>query len=61
MSGVQFVIDDQGEKTAVVIDLKKYGRMWVDFYDTLIVEQRKHEPRETLLSVKKKLQKSGKL
>ena len=28
VKGVQFVIDERGEKTAVVSDLRKYGERW---------------------------------
>jgi len=61
MSGIQFVIDDKGAKSAVIIDLNKYGDLWEDFYDTLIAYQRRKEPRETLHSVKKRLSREGKL
>ena len=33
MSGVQFIVDEHGNKTAVVIDLKKNANLWEDFYD----------------------------
>lgn len=52
MNGVQFVIDERGRKTAVVIDLKKNPKLWEDFYDRLLAEQRAAEPRESLDSVK---------
>ncbi len=61
MKGIQFVTDEAGKKTAVQIDLKEYGVLWEDFYDSLIAESRANEPRETLESVKKRLQKQGKL
>ena len=61
MSGIQFVIDDKGAKSVVIIDLNKYGDLWEDFYDTLIAYQRRKEPRETLHSVKKRLRRAGKL
>ena len=61
MSGIEFVVDDRGAKKAVVIDLKKFGDVWEDFYDTLIAERRANEPRESLASVKKRLQRKGKL
>ncbi|MFZ5806488.1 MAG: hypothetical protein ACOY3I_04725 [Verrucomicrobiota bacterium] len=48
MSGIDFVIDTRGSKKAVVIDLKKYGKIWEDFYDVLVAQSRKHEPRESL-------------
>ena len=44
MKGIQFVIDDSGEKRAVMIDLKEWGELWEDFYDILISESRKNEP-----------------
>jgi len=56
MSGVQFMIDDHGRKTAVVIDLRKNRDLWEDFYDRLLVQERAHEPRETLAEVKNRLQ-----
>ena len=30
MTGIQFVTDDKGRKTAVLIDLKKHARLWED-------------------------------
>ena len=56
MKGVQFVVNERGEKTAVVIDLKKNSELWEDLYDTALARQRGKEPRETLESVKKRLQ-----
>ena len=35
MKGIQFVVDDQGEKTAVLINLQEHGDLWEDFYDCL--------------------------
>ena len=32
MSGIQFVIDEKGRKTGVLIDLKKHGAVWEDFW-----------------------------
>lgn len=61
MKGIQFVTDETGRKTAVLIDLRKYGELWEDIYDSLLARQRAEEPRETLESVKKRLQKQGKL
>ena len=61
MSGVQFLVDDQGQKTAAVIDLKKHADVWEDFYDVLLARKRAHVPRESLASVKRRLIRSGKL
>ncbi len=55
VKGVEFVIDDDGQKKAVLIDLKEHGEIWEDFYDILRVKERESEPRETLKEVKKKV------
>ena len=60
LKGIQYVVDADGEKTAVVIDLKKYGTLWEDLYDTVVAERRRGEPRESLEQVKSALRRAGK-
>ena len=55
MSGISFVIDERGKKTAAVIDLRQHGRLWEDFYDSLLAASRADEPRESLEEVKRRL------
>jgi len=52
VKGVDFVVDEENEKKAVIIDLKKHRALWEDFYDTLLTEEREKEPRETLEEVR---------
>jgi hypothetical protein len=59
MSGITFMIDSHGKKTAAVIDLRKHAKLWEDFYDILLAESRAHEPRESLDSVKRRLKVSS--
>lgn len=61
MEGIQFVTNDKGERVAVQIDLRKYGDLWEDVYDSLTARKRAKEPRETLASVKAHLIKQRKL
>ncbi|HEX8163881.1 MAG TPA: hypothetical protein VF538_18575 [Pyrinomonadaceae bacterium] len=61
MEGIQYVTDDEGRKTAVLIDLKKFGELWEDFYDALLARERADEPRESLKVVREKLRRQGKL
>ena len=61
MEGIQFVTNDKGKKVAVMIDLRKYGDVWEDMYDSLTARMRAKEPRESLDSVKRRLRKQGKL
>ena len=55
VKGVEFVIDDDGQKKAVLIDLKKHGAIWEDFYDCLLVEERKSEPTKSLKELERKI------
>ena len=43
MKGIQYVIDDDGTKKAVLIDLNVWGEYWEDFYDILVSRFRKKE------------------
>ncbi len=61
MKGVRYLVDEQGRKTAAVIDLKTHRALWEDFYDRAMIESRRDEPRETLAAVKRRLVHAGKL
>lgn len=58
MKGVQFLVDERGNKSAVLVDLKKNRDLWEDFYDRLVARNREHEPRESSESVKARLVKA---
>ena len=55
MRGVQFVVDEHGEKKAVLIDLRQHKRLWEDFYDTMLARERETEPRESLEDVRRQV------
>lgn len=57
MRGVRYLIDENGQKTAVLIDLKRHGEIWEDFYDRAVAEVRKKEPRESIATVRKRIAK----
>ena len=61
MKGVRFLIDEKGEKTGVLIDLKENAELWEDFYDGVLARRRAREPRESLAVVKKRLRIAGKM
>jgi hypothetical protein len=46
VKGIQYVVDEKGDKTAVVIDLKKHSELWEDFYDMAVARERATEPRD---------------
>ncbi len=37
MKGIQFVMDEQGEKQAFLIDLNEWGELWEDFMISLFL------------------------
>jgi hypothetical protein len=43
LKGVQFVVDASGKRTAVIISLDEWGKLWEDFYDVLVSEERRGE------------------
>ena len=61
MEGIHFVTDEKGEKIAVQLDLERYGELWEDIYDQILIERRKGEKRESFNVVEKRLIKAGKL
>ena len=51
MKGIQYLVNNEGQKTAVLIDLEEYGDIWSDFQDILVSRSRQNEveiPWETL-------------
>ena len=55
MKGVNYLINDAGERTAVVIDLKTYGDELEDFLDGLEAQSRQDEPKEDFETVVERL------
>lgn len=52
--GVNFIVDSQGNRIAVVIDLERYGDLLEDFFDVIISKQRLEEDEKISLSDFKK-------
>lgn len=59
MKGIQFVVDEHGRKTAVLIDLAEWGELWEDFYDGLVAESRRSEPTISLDELEARLNLRG--
>lgn len=54
-SGINFLVDAQGRKTAVLIDLKRHAGLWEDMHDNLVAAQREKEPLIPFEQVKREL------
>jgi len=60
LKAIQFVTDPKGKKTALQIDLKQYGELWEDIYDSILAREREKEPTVPW-EVEKRLRHMGKL
>jgi len=61
MTGIQYVTDEKGRKVGVLVDLKKHGAIWEDFWDGLVSESRRKEKEIPLEKIKADLVKRGRL
>lgn len=61
MSGIQFITDEHGQKTAAVIDLKLHKSLWEDIQDVLVSRSREREKASSIESVRARLIAGGKL
>lgn len=43
MEGICFVVDENGRKIAVQIDLARWGALWEDIHDQLVASSREDE------------------
>ncbi len=55
----QFIVDDKGKKTAIVMPLADYRRLLEDLHDLSIVAERRDEPTSSLDEVKRRLRADG--
>lgn len=57
----QFLIDDKGKKTAVVIPMKEYEAMLEDLHDLKAAAMRKKDKTVTISDMKTRMKKHGKI
>jgi hypothetical protein len=44
IKGLQYIVDESGQRVAAVVNLQEWGELWEDFLDVLVSESRKNEP-----------------
>ncbi len=54
MEGIDYIIDEKGNKKAIIIAFDIYGSHIEDIEDMLVALARKNEPRVTLAEVEEK-------
>ncbi len=55
----QYLIDEQGKKTAVVIPLQEYEEMLEDLHDLAVIAERKDEPTISMKDLRERLKANG--
>ena len=55
----QYIVDEKGQKTAVVIPLEEYEELLEDLHDLAMIAERRDEPTITFNELKKKLKQNG--
>jgi PHD/YefM family antitoxin component YafN of YafNO toxin-antitoxin module len=55
----QYIVDEKGQKTAVVLPVKEYQELLEDLHDLAIIAERRDESAITFKELKKRLEKDG--
>ena len=55
----QYIVDDKGKKTAVVLSLKEYEELIEDIHDLAVIAERRDEPTISFDELKKRLKTDG--
>ncbi|HEB71584.1 MAG TPA: hypothetical protein ENI77_03070 [Nitrospirae bacterium] len=58
-NGKQFLVDEKGQKTAVVMPIDEYEEMLEDIHDLAVIAERLEEPTVSLDALKKRLKTDG--
>ncbi|MDN3514925.1 MAG: hypothetical protein NG747_11060 [Candidatus Brocadia sp.] len=59
MMDAQFIVDESGNKTAVILPLEDYEELLEDIHDLTVIAERKNEPTISLEELKKRLKADG--
>ncbi len=51
----QYIIDEQGAKTAVVLSIEVYQKLLADLHDLRVIADRRHETPVSLAEMKQRL------
>ena len=55
----QFIVDEKGKKTAIVLSLEEYEELLEDIHDLAIIAERRDDPIISFDELKKRLKTDG--
>lgn len=61
MGKAQYLVDEKGQKTAVVLPVEEYEELLEDLHDLAVIAERKDESTTSFDELKKRLQADGRL
>lgn len=56
---VQYVVDEKGDRTAVIVPIEEYEELMEDLHDLAIIAERREEPNVSFDELRKKLIEDG--
>jgi len=56
---IQYLVDNNGEKTAVVLPISEYEALMEDFHDLAVMAERRDEPTISLDDLMRHLEEDG--
>ncbi len=59
MGKAQYLVDESGQKTAVVLPVEEYEELLEDIHDLAVIAERKDEPTTNFKELKKRLETDG--
>ncbi|MEW6456444.1 MAG: type II toxin-antitoxin system Phd/YefM family antitoxin [Acidobacteriota bacterium] len=55
----QYIVDEKGNKTAVILPIEEYEELLEDIHDLVVIAERRDESVITFEELKKRLRKDG--
>ena len=56
---IQYIVDEKGERTAVILPVGEYQEMLEDLHDLAVIADRREEPTVAFEELKSKLKNDG--
>ena len=57
----QFIVDEKGKKTAIVLSLEEYEELLEDIHDLAVIAERRDDPIISFDELKKRLKSDGRI
>lgn len=55
----QYIVDEKGQKTAVILSIEEYEELLEDLHDLVVIAERRNEPTVNFEELKERLRKDG--